>query len=223
MISIFNTILFNPLYNALVFLSGVMPGNDIGLAIIVLTLIVKVILLPIYHQSIKAQLKIKELEPELKKIKEKYKEDRQEQAKQTMDLYKLYNINPFSAIILLFLQLPIVLALFWVFIRGFELNLDILYSFVVAPEVINTSLLGLVNIAESSFFIALLVGFSQFIQMNLSLPPVPKKKKEFSFKDDFARSMNLQMRYMMPVIIVFIASTFPSAVAIYWLTSNLFA
>lgn len=224
--SLFNTILFNPLYNALVLITDVLPGNDIGLAIVILTIIVKIILFPLYHQSTKTQSKIKLIEPKLKELKEKYNEDKQEQAKQIMELYREHGINPFSSIFLLIIQLPIVLALFSVFFRGFELNLDILYSFVPEPAAINTELLGLVDIAEKSIILALLVGISQFIQMRLALPPLPKpdkKSKQPSFKDDFARSMNLQMRYVMPVVIIFIASTFPAAIAVYWLTSNLFA
>ena len=222
--SLFNTLLFNPLYNALVFLTDILPGNNIALAIILLTVIVKLILFPLYHKSTKAQSQIKKIEPELKKIKEEYKEDKQEQAKKTMELYREHGINPFTSIVLLFVQLPIILALFYVFFRGFELNLDILYSFISAPDVINTSLFGFWDITEKSIFLAIVVGVSQFIQMYLSLPAIPKvDKNQQSFKDDFARSMNMQMRYVMPVIIIFIASSFPVAVSIYWLTSNLFA
>lgn len=222
--SLFNTFLFNPLYNALVFLTTVLPGNNIAFAIILLTVIVKLILFPLYHKSTKAQSQIKIIEPELKKIKEEYKDDKQEQAKKTMALYREHGINPFTSIGLLFIQLPIILALFYVFFRGFELNLDILYSFVSAPDVINTSLFGFWDIAEKSIFLAIAVGLSQFIQMYLALPSVPKSNKnQTSFKDDFARSMNLQMRYVMPIVIIFIAASFPVAVSIYWLTSNLFA
>lgn len=223
-ISVFNTILFNPLYNALVFLTNILPGHNIALAIILLTVIVKLVLFPLYHKSTKTQAQIKNIEPKLKKIKEQYKDDKQEQAKKTMELYREHGINPFISIGLLFVQLPIVLALFYVFFRGFELNLDILYSFVSAPMMIDTSLFGFWDIADKSVFLAILVGISQYIQMRLALPPIPKSNKnQSSFKDDFARSMNIQMRYVMPVVIIFIASSFPIAISLYWLTSNIFA
>ncbi|MEX0918934.1 MAG: YidC/Oxa1 family membrane protein insertase [Candidatus Paceibacterota bacterium] len=226
MVALFNLILFNPLYNALVFITDIIPGNNIGVAIIILTIIVKIILFPLYHKSVKTQSKIKEIEPELKSLKNKYNDDKQEQAKQIMELYRHHGINPFVSIVLLFIQLPIFIALFYVFFRGFELNLDILYSFIPPPAVINTELFGLLDIAEKSFILALLVGGAQFIQMKFSLPPLPpidRNKKERSIKDDFARSFNIQMRYIMPIIIVFIASSLPAAVGLYWLTSNLFA
>lgn len=222
---IFNIILVAPLYNTLVFLANIVPGHDIGLAIIILTVLVKMILFPLYHKSTKAQSQIKLIEPELRDLKEKYKDDKQEQAKQIMELYRKHGINPLTSIGLLFIQLPIILALFFVFSRGFDLHLDVLYPFISSPEVVNTTLLGLIDITQKSLLLAFLVGITQFIQMRLALPVLPKvsNTKESSFKDDLAKSMNLQMRYVMPVIMVFIAHTFPAAISVYWITSNLFA
>ena len=221
---LFDTLLFNPLYNALVFLTGVLPGNNIALAVIVLTLIVKLILFPFYHKSTKAQSKIKEIEPKIKEIQKNFKDDRQKQAEQMMALYKEHGINPFSSFILLFIQLPIILALFFVFSRGSDLNLDILYSFVSVPSEVNTVFLGIFDVHTKSWILAFLVGLTQFFQMKLALPPLsPKQSGQTDFKADLMRSMQIQMKYVMPVVIVFIASTFPAAIPIYWLTSNLFA
>lgn len=220
---IYNTTLFQPLYNSLVFLTGIIPGNYIALAIIILTIGVKLILFPLYHQSVKTQAKLKEIDQELKQLKDKYKDDKPEQAKQLMELYRTHGINPFTTIILLFVQLPIILALFSVFQKGFDLHLDILYSFIPQPELINISFLGLFDISDKSLILALLVGITQFIQMKLSLPVLIKTGKKLSPQEEFTRNMNLQMKYVMPVIIVFISASFPSAISIYWLTSNLFA
>jgi YidC/Oxa1 family membrane protein insertase len=223
--NLFNTFLFNPLYNALVFLTAIMPGNSVGLAIIFLTILVKILIFPLYHHSTKTQKKMKEIDPELKKIKKDYI-DKQEQAKKIMELYKTHGLNPFSGIFVLFIQLPIILALFYVFYRGFELNLDVLYSFNKIPDNINYIFLGFINITEKSFWIGLLVGLSQFFQMRFSLPPTPKGDKPFgqgSLKEDMAKSMNMQMRYVMPFIFIFFASKLPAAVGLYWITSNLFS
>ncbi len=221
--SVFNLILFQPLYNALVFLASILPGHSIALAIIILTVLIRFILLPLYHKSLKTQRKLKEIEPELKKIKEEYN-NKEEQARRIMELYRFHGVNPFSSIILLFVQLPVILALFYVFSRGFELNLDILYSFVQSPTTVDRTLFGLFPLTEKSYILALFVGLSQFFQIKLSLPPLPPKTDQTpSFQSDLARSMNMQMRYVMPVIITVITSQFPAAIALYWLTGNFFS
>src|SRR3990172_11473486 len=135
MIAFFNTFFYEPLYNGLVFLISVMPGTDVGLAVIVLTLLVKIIILPLSHKSVASQAKMRSIEPEMKRVKERHK-DKQEQARQVMDLYKKHGVNPFSGCFLMLVQLPIIFALYWVFFKGLANNIDqtILYSFVVAPE-----------------------------------------------------------------------------------------
>ena len=227
MSEIFNLILIEPLYNALVLITSFMPGHNIALGIIVLTLIIKFLLMPLYHKSVKAQKRLRQLEPEMKRIKEEYTADKQIQAQKIMELYSTHGINPFTSIFLILIQLPVILALFLVFKQGFELNLDIVYSFIEVPEVLSHTLFGLINISEKSIILALLVGVTQFFQMKLSLPPLPTPDKQKnntpSLKDDFARSMNIQMRYGMPIIITVVATQFPAALALYWLTGNIFS
>ncbi len=220
----FNAVLFQPLYNALVFISGVVPGHSVALAIIVLTVIIRFLLLPLYHQSAHAQRKLKEIDPQLKKIKSDFKDNKEEQAKMIMALYREHGINPLTGFMLLLIQLPVILALFYVFSKGFQLNLDILYPFVHSPDIVNNSIFGFGLITDKNYFLALLVGLTQFFQIKLTLPPLEPKdlSGENSLQADFARSMNLQMRFVMPVIITVISSQFPAAVGIYWLTGNLF-
>lgn len=222
----FNTYLYIPLYNALIYLSDIIPGHSIGLAIIALTLIIKIILLPLYHQLWRTQVAMKVVEPELKLIKEKYKENREEQARQTMALYKKYKINPFLGIIIVFIQLPILLTLFYVFRDSFNSHADLLYSFVKAPEALNTNLFGIFDLAARSYPLAILVGLTQFIQIKLSLPPqspaLPKVSGANNFGEDFKAMMGWQMRYIMPVFITFISLGLPGAITVYWITGNLF-
>ena len=229
MIAFFNTFFYEPLYNGLVFLISVMPGADVGLAVIVLTLLVKIIILPLSHKSVASQAKMRSIEPEMKRVKERHK-DKQEQARQVMDLYKKHGVNPFSGCFLMLVQLPIIFALYWVFFKGLANNIDqtILYSFVVAPEQINVHFLGFIDMSQKNIILAALAGISQYFQMKLSMPPIPKddgekKKGDMSFKDEFAKNMNLQMRYMLPGIVFFVAYSISSAVALYWLVSNLFS
>lgn len=219
----FNTIFYQPLYNALVFLASVIPGHDIGLAIIALTIIVKLILLPSYHKMLITQKKIKLIEPEIKEINNKYKDNPAERARLTMEIYRREKINPFSQFIILFVQIPIVLALFWVFQSDFNFDPKLLYSFVHAPEWVSALFLGLIDITSKSLPLAVVVGLTQFLQSYYALPATGPRKGDASFAEDFGRSLNMQMKYVMPIIIVLIASNLPVALSIYWITSNIFS
>lgn len=229
MINIFNTLFYEPLYNGLIFLISVVPGADLGIAIVLLTLAVKLLILPLAHKSVKSQAKIKIIEPEVKEIKNKFNKDKQEQAKKVMELYKKHGVNPFTGCFLVLVQLPIILALYWVFFKGLgSINTEILYSFVKIPQNINTQFLGIIDMMGKSVPLALIAGIAQYYQMKLSLPPqtpdIDKKNKtELSFKDEFIKNMSTQMRYVLPVFVFFIAYTISAAVALYWATNNTFS
>ncbi len=216
-----NTVFYEPLYNGLIFLTGIVPGGDVGIAVILLTLIVKTILFPVSHKSIKTQVKMREIEPELKKIREKHK-DKSEQAKATMELYKTHGVSPFSGCLSIIIQIPVILALYYVFFKGLGFD-GALYPFVAAPEAINPNFLGLIDMHGKSFILAALAALSQYFQAKISMPPVPPPSETKSFKDDFARSMQLQMKYFMPVLVFVFSYTISSAIALYWLVSNLFS
>ena len=200
-----------------------MPGGDIGLAVIVLTLIVKLILAPLTRKSIKSQAKLKSLEPEIKKIKEQYK-NKEEQAKKTFALYKIHKINPFSGCLLILIQLPIIFALYFVFLKGLSFSEGTLYSFITVPREVSTHFLGLIDIQGKSLILALLAGISQFFQTRLAMHKYKQesKKGEESFKDNLMKSLNLNMKYFMPVFVAVIAYQISAAVALYWITSNIF-
>ena len=227
---IWHTFFFDPVYNGLVFFVDIVPGGDVGLAIILITVLVKVILLPLSIKAAKTQVIMRELEPKLKEIKEKYKDKREEQARAMMDLYRDAGLNPFASILLILIQLPIIFALYWSVFSGGgvalpEINTALLYSFVPTPETVNMLFFGAIDIAEKSLPLAILAGVTQFFQAQLAIPkPEPRDPdKENSFKDDFARSMQMQMRYVMPIIIAFVAYYISAAIALYFVTSNIVA
>jgi YidC/Oxa1 family membrane protein insertase len=219
----FHTIFYQPLYNALVALTTIVPGHDLGLAVVLLTIIVKLILIPISHKTIKTQKKMKELEPAMSKIKENHK-DQQEQALKIMELYSQHGVNPFSGVFLMFLQLPIILALFFVFKDGLDLTSTDIYSFILKPEFISHKLFGLVDLTQKSIVLALLVGITQLVQVQLSVPPAPAKKEgaDASFGDSLAQSMSFQVKYVLPVFIMFVSYGLNTAVSVYWIVNNLF-
>lgn len=221
--SIFNTIFYEPLLNGLVFLIGVVPFHDVGIAVVVLTVIVRLIIFPFTHKATVTQSKIKQLEPELKEIKEKFKKDNQEQSKKIMALYKEHGINPFTGFVTLLVQIPIIFALWKVFLGGVIFDQSHLYSFIKSPEFFRENFLGIINMGQKSYILAVFASLSQFIQMKFALPAIKKPFSSGSFKENLARSMSIQFKYVMPVIIFFIALQFASAVALYWTTMNIFA
>lgn len=223
--SLFHTFIFVPLYNALIGLISVIPFGDVGVAVIVLTILVKLALSPLSLKAVKTQFVMRELEVPLKEIKEKYRDNKQEQALRTMALYKEKGINPLSSVIVLFIQLPIIFGLYWVFYKGGlpVINTDWLYSFFSVPQTVSMEFIGLIDMAGKSAALAVLAGVSQFFQAKFSLPALAPRKDTDSMKDDFARSMHIQMRYILPVTVTFIAYYISAAVALYWLTSNMVA
>jgi len=214
----FATIFYIPLYNLLIFLISIVPGHSAAIAAIALTTIIRIILFPLSKKSIKTQLEMRRIEPEIRKIKEKYS-DKQEQARKTLELYKQHEINPFAGFLLILIQLPILIALFQVFQSGLPVvDATILYNFVHTPESVSMTFFG-INLAGRSFILAVLAVVTQFIQINIALPKT-EKKKDGTFQSDLAHSMNMQMRYIFPLILFPIA--FLSAVvAIYLTTSNI--
>jgi len=226
---IWHTFFFDPVYNTLVFFIDVLPGGDVGLAIVCTVVLIKLVILPLSIKVTKMQAVMRELEPRMKEIKASIT-DRQEQAQAMMELYKEKNINPFSSIILLFIQFPIIIALYLSVMNGGgsalpEINTALLYSFIPTPETVSMFMFGVFDIAAKSLPLALLAGFTQFVHVRLSMPLMEPKEKgaEPNFKDDFQRSMQLQMRYVMPIIIVFVAYTFSAAIALYFTVSNITA
>jgi len=219
--SIWNTLLYKPLLNALAFLVSIIPGGDVGLAVIVLTIIVKVVLFPLSQKSIESQAQMNILAPELNKIKASGA-SKEEQAKLTFELYKKHKTNPFSGCLLVLIQIPIIFALYYVFYKGIKFENGLLYSFVHVPEHINMIFLGILDISKKSLVLAILAGVSQYLQAHFMPKPVASSNAGGSFSDSFSKSMNMQMKYIFPFIVAFIAYSISGAVALYWITSNIF-
>ncbi len=222
--NIWNTVLYEPLVNALAFLVSVIPGGDVGLAVIILTIIVKIVLYPLSQKSIESQSQMSILSPELNKIKTSGA-SKEEQARLTFELYKIHKTNPFSGCLLVLIQIPIIFALYYVFLKGIKFENGLLYSFIHIPEHINMMFLGIVDITQKSIILAVLAGISQYLQAYFTPKPAVSPVVDGanpSFQDSFAKSMSMQMKYIFPFVVAFIAYSISGAVALYWITSNLF-
>lgn len=225
MFQLFQTVFYDPLYNTLVLIINYIPGGDVGFAAIILTCLVKVILFPLSKKAAITQIKMKIAEPELAKLKEKHGSNREEFARKTMEFYKQNKLNPFAGFFLILIQLPIIIALASIFYTGGLPKIDthLLYSFVVVPTLINTMFLGLIDVTQRSIILSILAGLAQFVQIRLSVPAhVSTTSGKKSFSEDLTKSMNTQMRYVMPVFMFLISLYVSGAVALYWITGSLF-
>lgn len=217
------TVFIQPLFNLLVFLYNVIPGHDFGVAVIILTLIIRFILYPSSKKAIVSQRGMQELQPEMEKIKEKYKDDRQKQTEATLKFYKEKKISPFGSCLPILVQMPILIALYWVLRQAGEgESLNLLYSFISRPESLNTTFLGIVDLTRPEVYVLpVLAGISQFVQSYMIFKK--SKKDDGKKKQDPASAISKQMIYIFPVITIFFAASLPSAIALYWITTNLFS
>ena len=208
------------------YLVDIVPAHDIGIAIILLTIVVKVVLFPLSKQAVRTQMAMREIAPEIEKIKERPKDKQDEQAKAIFALYKERGIRPFSSFFLILIQFPILFGLYWVFWKGGLPNVDpsILYSFVPLPESVNMEFLSLIDMRQRSIALAALAGLTQLAYARLSMGPRKPRVKSAdpSFSGDMAHSFDLQARYVLPIIVAGIAYTLAAAVPLYWTASNLF-
>lgn len=230
----FESFIVQPLLNILFVIDAALPGNDFGIAVIILTILIRFALYPLAKKQLHSQKALSDLQPEVNKLKEKYKKDPQKLQAATMELYKEKEVNPFGSCLPLLIQMPFLIGLFYVFLKfkdeaflaltnegilgqiyPFVQNLSFVQSYIAENEVISTSLLGLVNLAEPFLPLAILAGALQFVQSKML---TPKKKG-----DDAAANVMAQMVYIFPVLTIFIALNLPAALPLYWSVTTLFA
>lgn len=210
---LYNLLIYNPLLNLLILFYQTIAFQNIGLAIILLTILVRIILLPLSNKAQKQQLILQKIQPEIVKIQKKYKNNIQKQTQEIFALYKDTNINPFSIYFLIFIQLPIFYALFKIFSQDFTNgSLVGLYSFINQPKDINILFLGLINLTKPSIIIAALVALFQYLQTKTMIGFLKTKIQN--------NYLNLFNYYVVPLILFIVVNSLPSAVGLYFLTSN---
>ncbi|MBI2644362.1 MAG: membrane protein insertase YidC [Candidatus Wildermuthbacteria bacterium] len=222
-VELFRTLLYQPFLNALILLYEYLPGRDFGVAVIALTILLRLVLYPLSAKAAIAQKKFAELQPRIKEIQEKFKDNKEQQAKAVFEFYRKEKINPFSPLLPLLIQFPILIALYQLFWKGFgPEQLVFLYSFVPTPGIINTSFLGFMDLAQKSLFFAVAAGILQFFQAKQTMPA----KKDDSKKKgatDFASMLRTQTLFVFPVVIVLIGARLPAVISLYWAVSSAFS
>jgi len=223
-IYLYHILLYQPLYNSLVLLYHYLPGHDFGLSIIVLTLLVRLILYPLMHSSLKSQKAMSALQPKLQEIQKKYKGDLTKQSQAIMELYRKEKINPASGFLSLLIQLPLLIALYQVFWKfSTPGQAAYLYSFVPNPGEIEPMFLNLLNLAEPSVPLAILAGIFQFFQTKMITPPPSKKGRSKDSMSRFTQVFQKEMLYFFPIFTVLILWRLPSAIGLFWITTTLFS
>lgn len=227
---LYHTLVYNPLYNVLVFLISAFPALNVGWVIIIFTVFVKLLLFPLSRATIKNQIKMKKLEPKMAELRAKFKDNQQALSMEIMNLYKQEKTNPFAGIFLLLIQLPILFALYRVFWAGGlpTIHTELLYPFITAPlHPISMVFFG-IDMSHASIVLAFLAGISQYFQISLSIPQIKKDENgksaanDGSFATEMMQNMTSQMKYVMPVIITLIGFKLTAALTLYWVVSNLF-
>ncbi len=221
--SLWNTVVYEPLYNGLIFLTNIVPYHDVGFAIIILTILVKTALFPLSRKAVLSQMEMKKLEGPLQALKEKYGKDRTKLSQETMALYKEHGVNPVAGCLPAILQIPFIIGLYVVFLKGVVIDPVHLYGFIPHPETLNTLFLGLVELGEKNHILfALLAGASQFGYALSSAKNTPAHTGPAkNTQEEFARAMQVQMKYVFPAMITVMAYQFSVAVALYWVVGNI--
>ncbi len=222
-IEAFNIILYRPILNALILIYHYLPGQNFGLAIIALTFLIKLLLSPITQKAIVSQKALADLQPKIKEVQKKYKKEKDKQARAMMELYRKEKVNPLSGCLPLLIQMPILIALFQVFSRGFEPDQVVhLYEFVPRLyEQFQPLFLG-INLRYPNLVFAVIAGLFQFLQTKM-LTPKTKIKAKKPGKVGFGQAIQKQMLYFFPFFTFIILIRLPSAVALYWITVSLFS
>jgi YidC/Oxa1 family membrane protein insertase len=224
MIQLFNTILVDPLLNILVFFYNTIAFHDLGLAIIFLTVLVRLIIYPLSLSQIKSQKSLAGLQEKVNAIKKQYENDKQKQTQAIMELYKQNKVNPFSSCLSILIQFPILIAVYQVFRSGILSDHLPLYSFIENPGKLSTLAFGFLDLSVRSIPLAILTGLAQFFQTKmLSRKKVPAAAKgEKGAKDEsMLTAMNKNMLYFLPILTIIIGMSFASGLVFYWLISTL--
>jgi YidC/Oxa1 family membrane protein insertase len=233
---LFNEIIYKPIYNLLIFVYSAIPFADFGVAIILVTILIKLLLIPLSKKQIESQKKMQELQPRIKELQAKYKNDKEKQSRALMELYKEKKTNPFSGCLPLIVQLIFLIAIYRVLFNiseaGLTVNAADLYSFVPNPGQIERMFAGIIDLASvlnlsnltlfslPQIILIVLAAGSQYVQTKMLMG---KQAALPAGKDaDFSQMMSKQMLYLGPLLTLFIGIKFPAGLALYWLVSTVF-
>jgi len=223
----FQTILVQPLFNLLLVIYAYLPGHDFGVAIILFTVLVRLVLWPLVNRQLHSQRAMQKLAPEVARIKKESAGDRQLESKLLMELYKERGVSPFGSLLPLLIQLPIFLALYIVLrdmVKPHEVaqlaypavkHIPYVAHLLVHGGAIDPTFLGVINLAKPAVVLAVTAALAQFIQAKQLAPKTPPT-------DTQAKAVQ-SMTFVFPVITFLVALSLPAALALYWTATSLMA
>jgi len=215
----FETFFYQPIVNLVIFIYNILPVESLGLTIIILSIVIKLVLLPFSKQQIKSQKVLQDLQPKIEEVKKKYASQKEEMGKAILELYKKNRVNPLSSCLPLLIQFPFLIAVFQVFRDNFSPeSLDLIYSIVSRPESIKTFFLG-INLSQPNVLIAFFAAVSQYFQTKTMMGK--KKNSNDNQNNNFAETMNKQMLYMMPFLTFIFGLSLPSGLSLYWFMTTI--
>ena len=203
-----NTLIINPLSNTLQYFY-IITGS-IGMSIIILTLIIRLILVPLQISATRTSKNMKKVQPELNKLKEKYKNNPREMMKEMSKLYKENKIKPFSSLLGLLIQLPIVIGLYIILDKQLHSAVDINHIFFS------------IDLIKPSIFLAFLTLITMFILMKITAENIQIPEEGSQTQKDFTRILKLQMLYFLPIMTFVFTIFLPAGLAVYFITGNIF-
>jgi YidC/Oxa1 family membrane protein insertase len=216
MSELFSTLIYQPILNLTVFFYSTVGFNDLGVAIVVMTIFIRATLLPFSIKTARSQRAMAELAPEIERIKQQHKGDTTAQSEAVMALYRERGVNPLSGCLPLLIQLPVLIGVYRVFLKIFEPeSLNLLYAFIPRPDAIDNLTLGVLDISAGSPVLAITAGVAQYFQAKLSMTS-PSSSAQ-------AAAVGQQMMYLLPVMIVVISWNLPAGLAIYWIVTSLWS
>lgn len=230
--TLFRAFITKPFLNFLIFIASILPGHNLGVAIIILTLVVKFLLFIPTQHSLEGQKKMQKAQPHLDEIRRRYKDDPKRMQEETMRVWREHGINPFQSCLPLLIQLPVLIGVFYVVRDGSMLALSrhLIYPFYQHLDwTFGTTFLGLDLLQSNAFLFAPLLVALQFLQMKLTFALAKRKKdqadgnKPASDADKTQQIQQKMMLYGLPLMIGVFAFQFPAAVSLYWGVSTLFA
>ena len=227
MSQLYHTILYDPILNLLLWVRDIVPGGDMGIAIILVTIIIKLVLILPSLSSIRSQKALQEIQPKVDEIRKKYKNDKQRQSQELLQVYRDHKVSPFSSCLPLLIQFPILIALYQVFFNGLGSvdtatgllganQLDHLYEpirAIYASTPIPTDFLGFLTLTKPNVILAVFAALAQFFQSRQLMGKNPKAKQN---------AMTRNMLYIFPVMVFFFGLQFPAGLTLYWIMSSLF-
>lgn len=230
MTALYHSLVYDPLYNILVFFYDFFPFSDFGLAIVLTTTLIKGLFYQLSKKQIESQKKMQEIQPKIKALQERYRDDKEKQTRAIMECYKENKVNPFAGCFPLIIQLIFFIAFYQVVVsftkNGFQVDGARLYSFVHNPGGVAPIAFGFLNLVTAAPWLGALAALAQYFQTKMILPQpqtgsVQGRDGKPDLAQDMSQMMGKQMLYIGPALIFFFSFRFPAALSLYWLTSTL--